>query len=380
MFDNTSNEKELTSLRKSSGAGHDVGPVYPPRQVTLTNSLNEILAYARRESASDVHITSDNPVFFRKFGRLTQITTEVFPTQHIHKLLLKTLPQEIMKIFIRTGDCEYVHPIHGYGRFRLTLAKQRAGLELIARLIPAEIPKFAATGMPTSCASLIKWSQGLVLVTGPAGSGKTTTLATLVEMVNQRRNEHIITIEDPIEIVFDSDRCQISQRQMSIHTLSQNNALRAALREDPDVIVVGELRDMPTLLLAITAAETGHLVFGTMNTVNAVQTLSRLIDSFPTEEQQTIRNLISESLRGVICQQLVPRKDGSGVVPAYEILLNTPAIANHIRKGTILQIENVIVTAKSSGMILMNNSLKELVDKGIISEHEAESRSIEINI
>lgn len=377
MFENVSNEKVPISLRRNL-VGRDVGPVYPPRQITQSNSFNEILAYARREGASDVHFSSESPVFIRKFGRLMAVTTESLSTEHIHKLLTDTLPQEVIKTFLKTGDVEYVHSVHGYGRFRLTLMKQRNGLEVICRLIVIEIPKFAASGMPTSCASLIKWSQGMVLVTGPAGSGKTTTLATLIEMINQRRNDHIVTIEDPIEIVFDADRCQISQRQLNVHTLTQENALRAALREDPDVIVVGELRDLQTTLLAITAAETGHLVFGTMNTVNAVQTLSRLVDCFPTDEQQSIRNLISESLRGVICQQLVTRKDGSGVVPAYEVLLNIPAVANHIRKGTISQVENVIITGRSFGMVLMNNSLKELVDSGAISEEEASSRTLEV--
>jgi twitching motility protein PilT len=228
--------------------------------------------------------------------------------------------------------------------------------------------------MPTSCISLIKWSQGIVLITGPAGSGKTTTLATLVEMINQRRHEHIIILEDPIEIIYEPALCQITQRQIGLHTLSQNIALRSSLREDPDVIVIGEIKNLETLRMAIIAAETGHLVFGTLNTINSVQTISRLIDSFPTEEQQTISTMISDSLRGIICQQLIPKKDGTGMVVAYEVLLNNPSVTNHIRKGSIVQIENTIVTNKSAGMVLMNHSLDNLMNTGAISDDEYYSR------
>jgi twitching motility protein PilT len=376
MQDTFEGLSDLPSRRKNF-ASRDVGPVYPPRQVNLDVSLNEILAYARKENASDIHITSGNPVFIRKAGVLIQAGPDVFTIKHIHKLLLDTLPHEVIKILVKTGDVEYVHSVHGFGRFRMTLVKQRNGLEAVFRLVPSEIPKFAATGMPTACASLIKWSQGLVLVSGPAGCGKTTTLAALVEMINQRRNDHIVTMEDPIEIVLEPELCQITQRQINLHTLSQDSALRSALREDPDVIVVGELRDLSTLHLAITAAETGHLVFATMNTINAVQTLTKIVESFPADEQQSIRNLLAESLRGVICKQLVPKKDGTGVVAAYEILINTPAIANYIRKGTTSQIENAIVMGKSSGMVLMNESLEQLVASGIITREEARARTIE---
>ena len=279
-----------------------------------------------------------------------------------------------MEVFEKTGDVEYMHTIPRYGRFRIVLMKQRNGWEITVRLVPIEILKFAATGMPTSCAGLIKWSQGIILITGPAGCGKSSTLSTFVEMINQRRYEHIITLENPIEIFYESKLCQITQREINTHTMSQISALRSALREDPDVIVISELRDLKTIQLAITAAETGHLVLGTMNTINAVQTISRLIDSFPTDEQQVTRNLIAESLRGVICQQLIPKKDGAGMVVAYEVLLNTPSVANNIRKGTIGQIENLMTTGVSSGMVLLNSSLQTLVTNNIISAEEAKER------
>ncbi len=379
MPEDTSNENQSLNLPKQSMEilSHSAaGRVHAPRQIGLSSSLNEILAFARKEDASDVHLSAQNPAYFRKFGRLTSMTSDILSAQHILSLLMEALPSETIKKFKKTGDLEYVHTIHGYGRFRMVIMKQRTGLELVVRLISMEIPRFAATGMPTSCASLIKWSQGIVLVTGPAGCGKTTTLSTLIEMINQRRYEHIVTIEDPIEIVYEPELCKITQRQVNMHTLSQANALRAALREDPDILVVGELKDLSTVQLAIAAAETGHLVFATMNTVNAVQTISRLIDSFPLEEQQVVCNLISESLRGVICQQLIPKKDGSGMVAAYEVLLNIPAVANHIRKGTIVQIENAIITSRSLGMVLMSHSLNTLAANGIISEEEVRERSI----
>ncbi len=353
--------------------------VHLPRKISPAHSLNEILAFARRENASDVHLSPQNPIVFRKAGRLTPVTSDALSAPHIHNILIKALPPKIMEAFEKSGDVEYVHAISGYGYFRLTLMKQRKGKELTTRLIPLEIPRFAATGMPTSCASLIKWSHGIILITGPAGCGKTTTLATLVEMINQRRSDHIVIIEDPIETIYEPNLCQITQRQIGTHTLSQVRALRAALREDPDVIVVGELRELSTVELAITAAETGHLVLATMNTVNAAQTISRLIDFYPTENQQMIRNLISESLRGIICQQLVPKKDGSGMAAAFEVLMNTPSVANYIRKGAINQIENTIAMGKSFGMVRMQDSLQSLVDKDMISMEEVRQRHQQLN-
>jgi len=372
-----SESHEFLSLPSAELIVHGHTNVHAPRQITLTSSFNEILAFARQENVSDIHLTSQNPIIFRKFGKLIHLTADLFSTNHIYNLLLETLPSSVMKTLRETGDMEYVHAISGYGRFRMIMMKQRGGLDIAIRLITKEIPGFAASGMPTACANLIKWTQGIILITGPSGCGKTTTLATLVEMINKRRNEHVITIEDPIEIIYEPDFCQITQRQINAHTLSQGNALRASLREDPDIIVIGEIKDFSTLNLAITAAETGHLIFGTMNTVNASQTISRLVDSFPSEEQLIIRNLISESLRGIVCQQLIPRKDGFGMVAAYEILLNTPSVANHIRKGTINQIENAIMTGKALGMVLMSDSLRKLVADGIISEEEAQEHMIE---
>lgn len=345
--------------------------VHLPKKISSTHSLNEILAFARKENASDVHLSPQNPIVFRKAGRLIPITSDVVGASHLRNILSKALPAKIIEAFEKSGDMEYVHAISSYGYFRLTLMKQRDGWELTARLIPLEIPRFAASGMPSSCAGLLKWSRGIILITGPAGSGKTTTMATLVEMINQRRYEHIVIIEDPIETIYEPQLCQITQRQINIHTTSQDDALRAALREDPDVIVVGDLKDLSTVELAMIAAETGHLVLATLNTMNASQSIARLLDFYPVEHQQTVRNLATELLRGVICQQLIPKKDGSGMVAAFEVLINTPSVANYIRKGTINQIQTAIITGKTLGMVHMNDSIQALLDKNIISLEEA---------
>ncbi len=360
-----------------TGRGSPPFPV--PDKITAASSLNEILAFARKEKAADVHLTSDKPIIFRQFGVLKNITTDSISAGQIHKLIIKDLPQNIVNNFESSGDVEYVHTITGYGRFRMTLIKQRTGYDLTARVIPLEIPKFEETGMPESCKNLTQWAQGLVLIAGPTGCGKTTSLAVLVEMINQSRHDHIVTIEEPIEIIYEPKQCQITQREIKIHTLTQDNALRAALREDPDILVVSELRDLSTIQLAVSASETGHLVLGTMNTVNAAQTISRLVDSFPADEQIVIRKMISESLRGVICQQLIPRLDGTGLVAAYEVLVVNASVANLIREDKIMQIHNVISTGKSFGMKLMDSSLEEHIAAGTISLSEALRRATNPN-
>ncbi len=351
----------------------------PPSRISPLNSLDEILAYARHKKASDVHLTAERPIIFRQFGKLENITAEKISATQIHMLLNAGIPKDLMAEFEKNGDMEYVHTIPGYGRFRIAMIKQRNGYDLTARVIPMNIPDFAATGMPVSCSNLTQWAQGLVLIAGPTGCGKTTTLAVLVEMINKTRHDHIITIESPIEIVYEPKQCQITQREINTHTLSQDNALRAALREDPDILVVSELRDLSTIQLAVSAAETGHLVLATMNTVNAAQTISRLVDSFPAEEQTVIRKMISESLRGVICQQLVPKKDGTGLIPAYEVLIVTQSVANLIREEKVSQIQNVISTGKSFGMILMDNYLEDMVSKDLITIEDAKERATNPN-
>ncbi len=343
---------------------------------TIPTDLNMILILARQQGASDVHLCANNPLIFRKQSQLMTISEEILSAKKAEDLIRNTLPLEIVKIFDATGDAEYVHSIPDHGRFRMSLMKQRDGWDLTVRLIPSKIPTPEEIGLTQHCVNLTKWAQGMVLVTGPAGCGKTTTLSSLINIINSHRADHIITIESPIEIIFKPNKCQITQREVGSHTMSQNNALRAALREDPDILVVSELRDLKTIQLAISAAETGHLVFGTMNTVNAGQTISKLIDSFPADEQGIMRNMISESLRGVICQQLVPRKDGKGMVPAFEVLIVNHSVSSMIREGKISQLNNVMTTGKNFGMQLMDTSLQTLAANGIIEKSEALDRAI----
>jgi twitching motility protein PilT len=338
--------------------------------------IRELFRYARSIDASDIHLSVNNPVIVRRYGMLTPTGDSIITPEYMHAQIRILLKENQFDSFRESGDLECVVEIENAGRFRVTVMKQRAGWDCTARCIPDKIRSFEETGMPQACRGLTEWAQGLVLVTGPACCGKSSTLATLVEMLNQTRPDHIITIESPIEQVFTSSKAQITQRQIGRDTASQEAALRAALREDPDIIVVGELRDLSTIQLAVSAAETGHLVFATMNTINASRTIYRLIDSFPPEEQGIIRNMVSESLRGVISQQLVPRCDSEGLVAAYEVLLVNSAVANMIRKDEAHQLGTAMITGKASGMQLLDDSLKVLAAQGVISQQEANARCV----
>jgi twitching motility protein PilT len=342
------------------------GPVHAPETVGPDTGWDELLAFARRCDAADLHLSAGNPILLRRYGSLQAATQAAMEQPSLRAWVTSALTAEQMARFDSKGDLELIYTLDGWGRYRVTILKQRRGWDITARVIPDRIRSFEESGMPESCRELTKWAQGLVLVTGPVGCGKSSTLATLVEMVNQERHDHIISIEDPIEIVYQPAHCRITQRQIGPHTLTRDAALRASLREDPDIIVISELRDLDTIRLAVSAAETGHLVFGTMNTTNAARTLYRLIDSFPPEEQGIIRNMISESLRGVISQQLVPRKDGQGMLPAFEVLLINTAVANMIRKDEAHQLHTAMLTGKSSGMVLLDDSLRTLLDRGLV--------------
>ncbi|HMA65826.1 MAG: PilT/PilU family type 4a pilus ATPase [Fibrobacterota bacterium] len=338
--------------------------------------IRELFRYARSIDASDIHLSVNNPVIVRRYGVLAPTGESIITPEYMHAQIRILLKENQFDSFRESGDLECVVDIENAGRFRVTVMKQRAGWDCTARCIPDRIRSFEETGMPQACRGLTEWAQGLVLVTGPACCGKSSTLATLVEMLNQTRPDHMITIESPIEQVFASAKAQITQRQIGRDTASQEAALRAALREDPDIIVVGELRDLSTIQLAVSAAETGHLVFATMNTINASRTIYRLIDSFPPEEQAIIRNMVSESLRGVISQQLVPRIDCEGLVAAYEVLLVNSAVANMIRKDEAHQLGTAMITGKASGMQLLDDSLKALAAQGIISQQEVNARCV----
>ena len=347
-----------------------------PERITINSSLDEIFVFARKKKATDVHISVDIPIFFRVSGVLKPQTEEKVMAEEFKRIISRMLTNEQLNIFNIKRDLELVYVIEGAGRFRVTLVKKNPGWDLTARLIPMELCSFKESGMPESCLELTNWAQGMVLVTGPAGCGKTTTLSILCEMINHSRTDHIITIEQPIEFVFTPKKARISQRELKLHTFSQDTALRAALRQDPDIIVISELRDPSMIQLAATAAETGHLVLGTMNTNDAAQTILRIVNSFSYTDRSLVQNMIAESLRGVICQQLVPRKDGTGVVPAFELIMVNLAVANLIRKGSAEQIIQVISTGAAEGMITMDKSLMKLLKSGIISWDEAYRRSV----
>ena len=272
------------------------------------------------------------------------------------------------------GDADFAYA-NSLGRFRTSVVRQRLGTDIVFRVINTRVRTMDDLGLPEHLKMLTRYQNGLILVTGSVGSGKSTTLAALVEQVNVERREHIITLEDPIEYIFEPKGCHITQREVHTHTRSFGAALRGALREDPDVIMVGEMRDLETISLAITASETGHLVLGTLHTGNASRTLDRLLDVFPVDQQEQIRIMVSESLRGIISQQLIPRADGTGRVLALETLTNTPAVANVIREAKTFMLPGIIQTGKKQGMQLMDDALSDLYARGLVSADEAYARA-----
>jgi twitching motility protein PilT len=359
-------------LVKETGRGECA--IKCPMQLTVDLSLEEILLFARKQQASDVHISAGARIFLRRLGVMTPATQAVLGSERVAAILKAAVPPDKWKVAESKGDVEFVLVIPGAGRFRVAIARQRFGWDLTARVIDMDVRGFKESGMPPACGQLTQWSHGLVLIAGPTGCRKTSTLATLIEMVNQTRDDHVITIENPVEVVFTPKRCQISQREVGLHTTSFATALRAGLREDPDIIVVSELRDLDSIQIAVTAAETGHLVFGTMNTNDAAQTVMSLVNSFSHDEQPVIRNMVSESLRGVICQQLVPRMDGAGLVAAYEVLIMNAAGSAMIRSGKMRHLNNIIATGKGDGMVGMETSLYTMAEQGLISLDEAKRR------
>lgn len=330
------------------------------------SSLEEYLLHARGKNASDLHINTDCKPLMRLHGSLIELKGGIFSAEEAHRLLFSALtPEQQQQIEDKKGlDFSY---IDGQGnRYRACIVKQRTGWNGAFRIIGRTPPTCDKLGLSENIQRLVEYHQGLVLVTGPKGSGKTTTLASLIELINQKREDHIITIEDPVEYVFDPKVSHINQRQVGKHTESFSAALRAALREDPDVIMIGELRDLETTSLAISASETGHLVFGTLHTTSAGRTIEQIIDVFPPDQQSQVRTMISESIKGIICQQLLPRKDGSGRALALEIMFNTNAVANLIRERKLFQLGSVMQMGKKQGMVTLDHSLYQLVKDGVV--------------
>lgn len=338
--------------------------------------VDKYLQIGRESSSSDIHLGVNSQPVWRRFGNIEPIWLQApkltaADTERLAKSFLNE--QQLHQLYER-GDVDFAYATP-FGRFRTSVVRHRLGIDLVFRIISSQLRTMDELELPESLKLLTQYHNGLVLVTGSVGSGKSTTLAALVEEVNRTRHDHIITLEDPIEYVFESKGCHITQREVHTHTKSFAAALRGALREDPDVIMVGEMRDLETIQLAITASETGHLVMGTLHTANAARTLDRLLDVFPVDQRDQIRIMVSESLRGIISQQLVPRMDGSGRALALEILVNTPAVANTIREAKTFMLPGIIQTGRKLGMKLMDDSLMDLYDRQIISQEEALSRA-----
>lgn len=358
------------NFMQPNGMGQLAEPI--PAAINQQSTINQIFLYARSIQATDVHICCGTPITCRVAGTLTRVTEAPLTSGDVERVIREALRPDQVRELEESGDLEFVYTIQGAGRFRSTAIRYRKGWSLTSRLIPTNFRSVTEIGLPESSLDLTKWAQGLILVTGPAGCGKSTTLASLIEYINENRNEHIITIENPIENIYPKAKSQVVQREVGLHTLSQNNALRGALRQDPDILVISELRDLESIQLAVSAAETGHLVFGTMNTTDAVRTIDRLIGSFPSDEQPIIRSMVSESLRGVISQRLLPGKDGKSVVPAFEVLKVTSPVSNMIRKNETHQLKSTMITGRKDGMVVFDDSLEALVKEGRISKETAQ--------
>jgi twitching motility protein PilT len=338
--------------------------------------VDEYLAFGQEYDASDIHLATGAQPTWRRHGQLLPIWENgaMITAEDAERLVRSFLSQKEMERLEERGDIDFAYA-NGNGRFRASVVRQRLGYDMVFRVISANIRSMKDLGLGEHIKRLTQFHNGLVLVTGPVGSGKSTTLAALVNEVNNERNDHIITLEDPIEYVFESAGCHVNQRELHSHTESFASALRAALREDPDVVMVGEMRDLETISLAITAAETGHLVLGTLHTGSAARTLDRILDVFPPDQRDQIRMMVSESVRGILSQQLVPRKDGSGRVMCMEVLVNNPAIAASIRDGKTFMLPGIMQVGKSQGMVTMDDALKDLVVKDVIEAEEAIQRS-----
>jgi twitching motility protein PilT len=338
--------------------------------------VDQYLEISQKAGASDVHLGVASPPIWRVHGNLEPMWPDApaFTADQTLALADAFISEVYKEELHSRGDSDFAYA-NEFARYRVSVVRQRLGIEIVFRVINTHVRTMDDLGLPQHLKLLTRYQNGLILATGSVGTGKSTTLAAMIEQINTERRDHIITLEDPIEYVIQSRNCHVSQREVFTHTESFATALRAALREDPDVIMVGEMRDLETISLAITAAETGHLVLATLHTSNASRTLDRLLDVFPSEQQEHIRVMVAESLRGVISHQLVPTKDGTGRVLALEILTNTPAVANVIREAKTYMLPGIIQTGKKQGMRLMDDALIDLCDRGLITAKEAYERA-----
>jgi twitching motility protein PilT len=332
--------------------------------------ISELLIFAVNNKASDLHVSAGEPPLVRIHGEMRKLESPALDKEEVHLMIYDILNDQQRKVYEEALEIDFSFSLGEYGRFRVNVFKQNRGDAAVFRAIPNQIPTFEELGLPKILMDLSRLEKGLVLVTGPTGSGKSTTLAAMVNLINSELKGHIITIEDPIEFVHPTKSCLVNQRELGPHTHSFSNALRSALREDPDVMLVGEMRDLETISLALTAAETGHLVFGTLHTSGAPKTIDRIVDVFPGAQQNQVRSMLSESLQAVVTQALFRRRDGKGRVAGFEIMTGTPAVRNLIRENKIAQIPSMMQTSRGAGMQTMESSVRDLIARNLVTQEE----------
>jgi twitching motility protein PilT len=363
--------REPQGSRPPSGLGIPASEIAAKDYSSLAGQpLDLYLQEARRVGASDLHFQVDAPPFLRLHGRIVYMKHPVLSQEDTKPRILHLLDEYQTEVFTKHNDLDFCYEAE-HGRYRANVLRQRKGIDAVFRIIPDHIPTLEELHLPKTLERFTKYRQGIVLITGPAGAGKTATMAALVDMINREQKDHIVTVEDPIEYLIPSKSCNVNQRHVHVHTESFATALRSAMRADPDYICVGEMRDLETMSMAITAAETGHLVFGTLHTTNAVRSIDRMVDVFPPKEQEQIRAMVSESMRGVISQKLLPRADGLGREPALEIMFATAAVANMIREKKTFQLNSVLQTGAREGMITMDDSINRLLQEKLITRETA---------
>jgi twitching motility protein PilT len=337
--------------------------------------ITELLAFAVKNKASDLHLSSGLPPMIRVHGDVRRVNLPPMEHKDVHAMVYDIMNDSQRKHYEETLECDFSFAVPNLARFRVNAFVQLRGAAAVFRTIPTKVLTLEQLNAPKIFKEISHQPRGLVLVTGPTGSGKSTTLAAMMDEVNETEYAHILSVEDPIEFVHEAKKCLINQREVGPHTLSFANALRSALREDPDVILVGEMRDLETIRLAMTAAETGHLVFATLHTSSAAKTVDRIVDVFPAAEKEMVRAMLSESLRAVISQTLLKTKDGTGRVAAHEIMIGTPAIRNLIRENKVAQMYSAIQTGQSVGMQTLDQNLQDMVRRNIVSVAEARIRA-----
>jgi twitching motility protein PilT len=366
----------LAVVRPAGAGGGVPAGVRSADLAEARSATEELLRLLVSSGASDLHLRSGEPPLLRLHGELVRQEGAPLTPERLETMLVSLMGSRELGAFRETADADWAYEIEGVARFRCNAGRDRHGPIGVFRVIPTTVSTVDELGLSREVQNLCYLTKGLVVVTGPTGSGKSTTLAALVDLINRTRTDHIITIEDPIEFVHASKKCLVTQRQVGLHTRSFKQALRAALREDPDIILVGEMRDLETISIAIETAETGHLVFGTLHTTTAASTIDRIIDQFPADRQSQVRVMLSESLRGVIAQTLC-KKIGGGRVAAREVLLSIPAVSNLIREGKTFQIPSIMQTNRKAGMVTLNDALIELVDSRQVEPKEAYMKSVE---